>query len=281
MSSSIHFGTCSWNYNSWIGLVYSGKCNRAADYLYEYAQKYDTVEVDSWFYKIPNPYEAGEYLAASGDKLTFSCKLFNGITLTHYRSKTGNRSLEKNDDFLSVDLFKRFVDSIWEMHSRTRLVSIEMEFEYLNRQKMPSLDAFLKHLDTFFESIEHDVPLAVETRNGNYLHEEYFILLKKWNVSHVFSEKMYLPHIYDVYEKYGDLLNDKVIFRLLGGDRKKIEATTKGKWDKLVDEKPDLPQIVEMLKALKDGGKSVYVYVNNHYEGSAPLTIRKLHEKIS
>lgn len=274
--SSIQFGTCSWNYDSWIDLVYSGKRNRAAEYLLEYSQKFDTVEVDSWFYKIPSPDEVGEYLSVSGDNLTFSCKLFNGITLTHHRSHSKGTQSEKNNDFLSIDLFNRYLDSIRKMHSRSRLVAIEMEFEYLNRQKMSSLDAFLKHLDTFFGSIDHDVPLAVETRNGNYLHEEYFSLLNKWNVSHVFSEKLYMPHIYEVYKKYDNLLTDKVIIRLLGGDRKKIEETTKGKWDKLVDEKPDLPQIVEMLKALEISGKKVFVYVNNHYEGCAPLTIEKI-----
>ena len=156
-----------------------------------------------------------------------------------------------------------------------------MEFEYLNRQKMPSLDVFLKHLDTFLASIDNDIPLAVETRNSNYLHEEYSSLLKKWNASHVFSEKLYMPHIYKVYEKYVDLLNDKVIVRLPGGDRKKIEETTKGKWDSLVDEKDDLPQIVEMLRDIGSSGKSVFVYVNNHYEGSAPLTIGKMINEIS
>lgn len=133
------------------------------------------------------------------------------------------------------------------MQYRSRLVAIEMELEYLNRQKMPSLDVFLKHLDTFFVSIEHDIPLTIETRNSNYLNEEYFSLLKKWNVSHVFSKKLYMPHIYEVYEKYGDQLNDKVIVRLLGGDRKIIEEIKEAKWGLLIEEKEDLPQIVEML----------------------------------
>ena len=87
MPSSIHFGTCSWNYDSWIGLIYSGKCNRAADYLVEYSRKFDTVEVDSWFYKIPSPEEVDDYLSASSEKMSFSCKLFIGITLTHHRAK--------------------------------------------------------------------------------------------------------------------------------------------------------------------------------------------------
>jgi len=275
MASSIQFGTCSWNYKSWTDLVYSSSRKHAADYLTEYGKKFPTVEIDSWFYKIPTSREVESYLEVAGKDLTFACKLFSGVTLTHHRSTKGN-SDEINDDFLSVKLFNHYVDEIKSMHSR--LVAIELEFEYLNQQKMPSLDVFLKALDTFFGSIDadHKVPLAVETRNGNYLHEEYFSLLKKWGVSHVFSEKMYMPHIYEVYEKFGDHLTDNVIIRLLGGDRKKIEEKTKGEWNRLVEEKADLQDVVSMLKQLKTSKKNAFVYVNNHYEGSAPLTIERI-----
>ena len=86
-----------------------------------------------------------------------------------------------------------------------------------------------------------------------------------------------MPQIYDAYEKCSDLLNDKVLVRLFSGDRKKTEAITKGKWDKQ-NEKPDLPQIVEMLKAFESSEKLVYIYVSNHYNGYAPLTIGKIQE---
>jgi uncharacterized protein YecE (DUF72 family) len=154
--------------------------------------------------------------------------------------------------------------------------AVELEFEYLNKQKMPSLDLFLCKLDDFFGAIKMRIPLAIEIRNGNYLHKDYFSLLKKWNISHVFSEKQYMPHIYEVYEKYGDYLNERVIIRLLGGDRKTIEEITKGNWDTIVDEKPDLPAIITMINDLASKGKSTFVYVNNHYEGSAPKTIQRI-----
>jgi len=85
-----------------------------------------------------------------------------------------------------------------------------------------------------------------------------------------------MPHIYEVYEKFGHMFNDKVLVRLLGGDRKTIETTTKGSWNQLVDEKTDLPKIVDMFKDIDAKGKLLNVYVNNHYEGSAPLTIKKI-----
>lgn len=270
----IKIGTCSWNYDSWMGLVYTKKSPNAAGYLSEYSEHFDTVEIDSWFYKFPAEQEVASYLCAAEEAFTFACKLYSGITLTHQRQRGKDQPLQTNPDFLSPALFEQYVTAIDKMIPR--LNAIELEFEYLNKQKMPSLEAFLKRLDDFFSKISRRVPLAIETRNGNFLHPEYFSLLKQWNVSHVFSEKQFMPHIYEVYEKYQHNLNDNVIIRLLGGDRKSIEEKTGLMWDALVDEKQDLPRIIEMIHDISDKNKNVFVYVNNHFEGSAPITIGKI-----
>ena len=38
----------------------------------------------------------------------------------------------------------------------------------------------------------------------------------------------------------------------------------------------ELNDIVEMIKDLKNRGVEVYLNVNNHYEGCAPMTIEKI-----
>jgi uncharacterized protein YecE (DUF72 family) len=38
----------------------------------------------------------------------------------------------------------------------------------------------------------------------------------------------------------------------------------------------ELPEIAAVIRDLLNEGVNVYVNVNNHYEGSAPLTIRRL-----
>lgn len=265
----IDFGTCSWNYDSWVGPVYSRKQSRSAEYLREYAGRFRTVEVDSWFYRMPAPEDAAEYLSFVDPAFTFSCKLTESITLTHGRGRA-----EPNPDFLSPELFGRYASAAAALGPQ--LFAIEMEFEYLNREKMPSLDSFLGALETFLSRIDRKLPLAVETRNANYLKEEYFQFLKKHNLAHVFSEKIYMPPIVEVYARFGHLLSDRVVVRLLGGDRKAMETKTGNRWDALVEEKPDLPKLVDMFKEIDASGRLLNVYVNNHYEGSAPLTIDKI-----
>jgi uncharacterized protein YecE (DUF72 family) len=270
----VTIGTCSWNYHSWVGLIYSQQSPVSAGYLKEYAKKYRTAEIDSWFYKIPDPREVDNYLAQVDDSFTFSCKITRDITLTHIR-----QSSSVNPNFLSTEFFNRYIGSLQSM--LPRITTLVLEFEYLNRDKMPSLTQFLDHLDRFFNTIDRSLPVAIETRNKNYITKEYFQFLHERNIGHVFSEKIYMPHIYDIYQSYGNLLTDYVTIRLLGGDRNAIEEKTGGEWHTVVEPKEDLPLIAEMINDLSMTGKTVHVYVNNHYEGCAPKTIEKLEQLLA
>lgn len=50
-------------------------------------------------------------------------------------------------------------------------------------------------------------------------------------------------------------------------------------WDKIVEPKDrGLGATAEIVRQNADAGVDTYVNVNNHYEGSAPLTIRRLLE---
>lgn len=274
--ATIKLGTCSWNYDSWVPLVYSQPRKRAADYLGEYAGHFDTAEIDSWFYKIPSPQEARDYLAQVPATFTFTCKVFEEISLTHRRARgrPGPASLEANPSFLSVELFKRYADSIEEFLPRTE--GLILEFEYLNKDKMPSLTAFLDRLDTFVSGLGKAYPLAIETRNKAYLTAEYFRFLDERALIPVFSEKLYMPSIHEVYDEHRALVRHGAILRLLGGDRKEIEARTGEAWNQIVDPKPDKERIADMSIDLKYQGNKVIISVNNHYEGSAPMTIEVL-----
>ncbi len=96
------------------------------------------------------------------------------------------------------------------------------------------------------------------------------------NIIHVFSEKIYMPHIYEVYQRFSEDIQGKSIIRLLGGDRQDIEKRTQNRWNTIVDQKGSLSVIAEMIRDMLRRNIPVVLYVNNHFEGSAPLTIRRL-----
>jgi uncharacterized protein YecE (DUF72 family) len=275
---NLKIGTCSWNYPSWVGLVYSRKQRTAAEYLAEYAAHFNTVEIDSWFYKIPARKEVAAYSDAVPSGFRFTCKVPNQLTLTHVRG-SGSPALTANPDFLSIDLLNVFLETIEPLIDR--IDAFMFEFEYLNAGKMASLQVFLDKLEKFFAHAPAKIPYAIEPRNANYLKPPYFDLLRTHGLTHVFSEKQYMPPVYEVYAHNAPLIGNRAIVRLLGGDRAAIEAKTNEQWNQIVEPKADLSSITAMIQAMIEHDTEITVNVNNHYEGSAPLTIKNIEALLS
>lgn len=268
-------GTCSWKYDSWKGIVYPefGDFN----YLEEYSKKYNTVEIDQWFWSLfpnnkvtlPKKNVAEDYNNSTPDDFKFTIKIPNSITLTHlYKSK------EINKHFLSVDLFEVFLDSIEKLKPKVGMLMFQ--FEYLNKTKMNSQMDFQFRLEEFFSQLNRDWNYAIEIRNPNYLNDIWFTFLNNHNVAHVFLQGYYMPRIYETFEKFSSYFMNGSVIRLHGFDRKGIELKTNKIWNEIVDPQDDLAKIVEMIKLLLDSKIDLYLNVNNHFEGSAPLTIDKI-----
>lgn len=272
----IKIGTCSWKYESWKGIVYPefGEFN----YLEEYSKKYDTVEIDQWFWSLhpnnkislPQSSVVEEYNNATPDKFKFTIKAPNSITLTHpYKNKVTNKH------FLSNDLMESFLDKIDPIKSKVGMIMFQ--FEYLNKQKMSSQLEFQQRLESFFLQLNRDYDYAIELRNPNYLNDNWFRFLLNHGISNVFLHGYYMPNICETYLKFAEFITKTTVLRLHGFDRRGIEAKTNKIWNEIVEPMDeDLSKIVKIVKLLKSKKVDIYLNVNNHYEGSAPLTINKI-----
>lgn len=282
MSGQLHIGTCSWKYPSWEGIVYGTK--KPENYLKEYARKFNSVEIDQWFWSLfgvdkvvlPKAQVVTEYVHAVPNEFRFVVKAPNSLSLTHlYKNYSAGKMIE-NPHFLSPDLYQSFLDSLGEM--QPQIGAISLQFEYLNKLKMPSAHLFLEQFTHFIKSVDTTIPLCIETRNPNFLTQNYFQILAEHNIGHTFCQGYYMPDIQEVYSKYSDELAGTSIIRLLGPDRQGIEKKTDKNWNKIVAPKDgEIPGIARMVRKMVDqSGMDVYLNVNNHYEGAAPITIDKL-----
>lgn len=280
-SNLLHIGTCSWKYDSWGGLIYPK--TKGYNYLKEYSRHYSTVEVDQWFWSLfpgdkvvlPQDTVVRDYADSVPKGFLFSIKAPNSITLTHYYSKDKNEPLIPNPHFLSIDLMKRFLERLDPLDGK--LGTIVFQFEYLNKQKMANRDVFLTRFCAFADSLPKNYSYCVETRNPNYLSTNYFDFLIKNRMGHVFLQGYYMPSIFTLYEQYKERLGSLVVIRLHGKDRKAIEDKTGRDWSQIVTPRDDeLQSLAVMLKDLRQRGNNIYLYVNNHFEGSAPRTIGKI-----
>lgn len=288
----LRIGTCSWKYDSWKGLYYDrNKSYKPNDYLYDYAAHLNSVEVDQWFWslfpggiKMPDPATVALYAESVPDDFVFSVKAPNSITLTHYYSRQpkGYDSFagKKNPGFLDAELLERFLESLAPMGSK--LGPIMFQFEYLNKNKMPSLQAFTDCFHTFMERAPGQYQYAVEIRNPNYLSDTFFSFLKAHRLGFVYLDGYYMPPIGEVFEKFKPVDLEFLVIRLHGGDRKEIEQATQGQWNSLAAPKPEgLYAAARIVSENVKRKKMTYLNVNNHFEGSAPLSIERFLKELS
>ena len=274
--NNVYLGSCSWKYPSWEGLVYSSRS--PGNFLEEYSRKYRTVEIDQWFwslgkasYGLPNRNLVAEYDAATPSYFKFTIKCPNTITSSlAYRGGT-----QPNQWFLHPEVFTQFFDRIEPLVPKLGLLMFQ--FEYLNKDKMDSRKQFLDRLDTFFSALPKGLPYAVELRNPRWIDSSWFSYLQGQHVAPVLLQGYWMDDITATLQRYGDQLGDRACIRLHGDDRKGIEQATGEDWSRIVTSRDDeLSLLAPLIAKVAKEGTTLYINVNNHYEGSSPLTISKL-----
>lgn len=280
----MNIGTCSWKYDSWKGVIYPEKDQ--INYLQEYSRHYGTVEVDQWFWSLfpgnksvlPLADTVHEYKNSVPEDFQFVIKVPNSITLTHFYKKKKSDPLIKNPHYLSRELMEQFLRKIEPLSAN--LGPLMFQFEYLNRKKMPGgVKQFVEEMGAFIAKLPQELAYGIEVRNPNFLQPVYFNFLRSLGVAHVFLHGYYMPSVFDIYRKYEKLFKTRVIIRLHGPDRKEIEAQTGKNWShRIAPKDKDLVSLVEMLSKLQSHNMESFVFVNNHFEGSAPRTIERIYQ---
>jgi uncharacterized protein YecE (DUF72 family) len=282
----LRIGTCSWKYDSWKGLYYdAAKRYKPDDYLSDYARQLNSVEVDQWFWslfpgglRLPDTRSVRKYADAVPNDFVFTVKAPNALTLTHYYSKQPPQhagfASRPNEHFLSNDLLNRFLERLAPLGKK--LGPVMFQFEYLNQKKMPSKEAFFERFDAFIDRAPKGYQYAIETRNPNYLSRDFFEFLRDREIGYVYIEGYYMPPVRQVFEKFHPSSADHSVVRLHGGDRLEIEETTGEIWNRIVAPKPDgIEAAAQIVVDNTLRGVRTFLNVNNHFEGSAPLTIQR------
>jgi uncharacterized protein YecE (DUF72 family) len=284
--SSIRFGTCSWKYESWKGLIYPK--TEKFNYLKEYSNHFSTVEIDQWFWSLftsskvvlPQKKIVIEYKNSVPEDFLFTIKIPNSITLTHFYRKNKSDELVKNPFFLSLDLYNQFLDSISPLLNQVGCLIFQ--FEYLNKDKMSSQSLFQNLLYEFFTKTSNsEFPIGIEIRNPNYLNKNYFEFLEQLRIIPVLLEGYYMPSVIETCKMLPNHFNKSVVFRLHGPDRSGIEILSNENWNQIyIDRTIELEKLGELFKDLLNRKLDLFINVNNHFEGSAPLTIQKLKKSL-
>lgn len=286
---NVRFGTSSWNYPGWKGVVYARDypaSGAAAEMLAEYARfpLFATVGIDSSFYGPLTEKMLRGYAAALPAGFPCVSKVWERITVHSFASpREKQRSGERNPDFLNVELF---LTDVWEPLATNfagHTGPLVFEFQRIARQDKVSPQGFADRLDAFFGRLPPEGRYAVEVRNAEFLTPAYFAVLREHDVAHVFSSWTRMPSIGMQLELPGSIPAGFLVARaLLRPGRSYAEAVDAfAPYDRIREPNPELrSDLVRLVAAAEQLRIPAYILVNNRAEGSAPHTIAAVVERL-
>jgi uncharacterized protein YecE (DUF72 family) len=288
--AGIHFGTSSWTYPGWTGLVYDQPypaTGATARMLGEYARwpLFTTVGIDSFFYRPGSASTLKSYAEVLPPGFPCLSKVWDRITAHSFSSpRDKERRGQRNPDWLNSELFLNEVLGPMREHFEAHLGPLIFEFQAIARKEKIGPAEFAAHLDKFFAALPTDVRYAVEIRNEEFLSEQYFAVLREHRVAHVFNSWSRMPSIGEQLLMHESITAPFIVSRaLLRAGRTYAEAVDAfAPYDHVQEENPALRgDLAALAKAALEMRIPAYLLVNNRAEGCAPLTIAAVAERIS
>ncbi len=147
---TVHVGTCSWTEKTVVGLWYPKGVNSPEQRLRYYASRFDTVEVDSSFYALPQRRNAELWVQRTPSDFTFhvkaygmmtghqveECSLHEGLRAFPHEVTPRGRVLDPHPNMVDA-AFDIFIDAIGPLRESGKLGGILMQFPPYFTAKTP------------------------------------------------------------------------------------------------------------------------------------------------
>jgi uncharacterized protein YecE (DUF72 family) len=284
MPGEIRIGTCGWSYPSgrgtWNGVFYPPPSARGRrfDELAYYAEHFNTVEINSTFYRLPAVQTTRGWAARTPPGFEFSVKLYQAFTHPGMVIGTGMTRQERPSDADGAGSQKRepvpvvtaqdvdeFRDSIDPLAEAGKLGAILVQFPPSFKQTPRSREYLAWLLGAF-----HGYSLAVELRDRSWsdnladtlelldLHRAAWVQIDEPKFR--FSVRQNgLPNVIDVY-----------YMRLHGRNAAKWwkHDRSEDRYDYLYSP-AELKPFAETAAAVRTLVRKAYLYLNNHFAAKA------------
>jgi uncharacterized protein YecE (DUF72 family) len=292
----VYLGTSSWKYPGWRGQIYDqarylwrGSFSEARfdrSCLAEYAGVFKTVCVDGAYYRFPDQRYLEGLMSQTPADFLFAFKVTDEITIKQFSNlpRFGERAGRPNEHFLNADLFSSaFLEPCRPFQSKVGLLIFEFSTFY-PRDFARGRD-FVEALDHFFAAVPKGWPLGVEIRNRHFLHPDYFAMLARHQVAHVYNSWSGMPSVDEQMALPESRTNPRLCGArfLLRPGRKYQEAVDRfSPYDRIQDPFPAARAAGAALIRQGQTGepdKKTFIYLNNRLEGNAILSIDAMLEQ--
>ncbi len=255
----IRFGVAGWDYKDWWGPVYPATRPKGFDPLAYLARYFDTIEINSTFYRPPTPKSATSWArrVEHNERFAFTAKLWRRFT--HERDQAWTR-----DEVAAV------CDGLAPLRDAGTLGCLLIQFPWSFKRDAKSrewLDDVVRAFDEF--------PLAVEVRHSSWNVPEFYAGLGERGIGAVnIDQPIYAKSI----EPDAQVTSSIGYVRLHGRNYEnwfRDNAESHERYDYLYT-KTELESWLDRIHEVAERARDTYVITNNHFVGQAPANAAML-----
>jgi uncharacterized protein YecE (DUF72 family) len=249
----IALGTSSWTFDAWRGVFYPDTV-RKTEWLAYYARQFNTVEVNTSFYALPEPATLIKWVESVPQGFTFALKFPKRIS--HEK-----RLIDCEPETLAL------IDALHSLGPAAGPAFLQLPPDFSRERYGRELASYVEWLATK----RGDLRMAVEVRAEDLMTTAFARFLADHGFALVITDRKGTPDLYELWAEIGTATGLAMI-RWIGDDRN----GPKGDREISAPQDAKLDLWAKRLLELERAGMAVFGYMHNPYEGHSPASVRRL-----
>jgi uncharacterized protein YecE (DUF72 family) len=292
----IRAGTCSWTEKTLInsGEFYPKEARTAESRLRYYADHFDTVEVDSPYYAIPNIRTVYLWAQRTPENFTFHIKVYGALTghgidpktlpkdilnLLPEKDKSAKHVYIKEPSLLKI-IAARFTETLYPLVQSCKLGVLVFQFPPWFQFRTQNLDYILT-----CKTLMNNLSVAVEFRHGSWLTPDrvnsVLHFLGKNQITYITADEPQYDSLATI-PLLPDVTSDIAYFRFHGRNREnwlKKGVETSERYNYFYSES-ELKGFIKSIRNTSKRAKSTFAMFNNCHGDSAVKNALRIKELI-
>ena len=259
---STRIGPAGWSYPDWKGRVYPAKTPRGFDPLEYLSRYFDTIEINSTFYRIPAATVTRRWAqrVSGNPAFTFTAKLPQLFTHTRQAAAQDEEAFKK---------------AMAPLQKAGRLGAVLLQFPYAFHNTVENR-AYLRQLVDRLGQY----PLVLEVRHRSWDRPSVYELLRELGMGFCNIDQPQVSYSLGLTRRVTSAIG---YLRLHGRNTAtwfQEEAGRDARYDYLYSGK-ELTDITEALLTIAAQARETYLITNNHFRGQAALNALELRHRVS
>lgn len=244
----VYSGCTGWSMKEWVGNYYPSG-TKAANFLVEYSKQFNTIELNTTYYRIPDFKTIQKWVSQTPENFRFSPKIPQIIS--------HQKQLSLRESYI-----EQFCDVISGLGNRLGISFLQLPPNFGPRD-LGTLESFLKRFPV------EAIPLSVEIRNEIWLNDKIEINLLNEMLSHYGAGTVLSDVAGNRAALHMNLCNDSVMVRFVGNELDVTDFSRLEEW------------VLRLKIWIEKGIKSIYFFHHQEENLLAPEICSYFNKKMN